>query len=83
MRHETASFGQKTQIQKFQLSFFFFFTFSLSKQKHKNLLKPLFLECFSKPKKETFQTINLKHRNVKNPIFAPFFWKGYFEVTAR
>ena len=42
MRHGTAIFGQKTQIQKFQLSFFFAF-FLFQKQKHKNLPKPLFL----------------------------------------
>ena len=55
MRHETAIFGQKkTQIQKFQLSFFFLPFFSFKNKKHKNLLKPLFLLCFSKPKKREF-----------------------------
>ena len=34
VRHETASFGQTTQIQKILL---------FQQQKHKNMLKPLFL----------------------------------------
>ena len=34
---------KKTQIQKFQLSFFFLPFFSFKNKKHKNLLKPLFL----------------------------------------
>ena len=34
---------KKTQIQKFQLSFFFWLFFSFKNKKHKNLLKPLFL----------------------------------------
>ena len=34
---------KKTQIHKFQLSFFFASFFSFKNKKHKNLLKPLFL----------------------------------------
>ena len=78
MRHGTAIFGQKNQIQKFQLSFVFAFFFSFNNKKHNNLLKPLFLQCFSRPKKENFQKMNLKQRNSKNPIFAPFFRKRLF-----
>ena len=68
---------QKTKIQKFQLLFFAYFLL-FQQQKHKKLLKPLFLYCFNKPKKENFQNLNLKHWKLKNLIFAPFFGKRLF-----
>ena len=44
MRHETAIFGQNTQIQGFQLSFLGLFFLLCQQQKHKNLLKtPVFI----------------------------------------
>ena len=44
MRHETAIFGQKTQIQKFQLSFFFLPFFLFQKQKtQKSAETPIFI----------------------------------------
>ena len=70
---------KKTQIQKFQLSFFLAFFFFKIK-KHKNLLKPLFYSVLANLKKDNFPNINLKHRNLKNPIFAPIFEKGYFQT---
>ena len=79
MRHETAIFGHKKPKfinSSYHISFAFFFSFN--NKKHKNLLKPLFLLCFSKPKKENFQKFNLKQRNLENPIFAPFFRKRLF-----
>ena len=44
MRHETAIFGQKTQIQKFQLSFFVlpFFLFQ-NKKTQKSAETPIFI----------------------------------------
>ena len=74
MRHETAIAGPKTQIQKFQLSFFAYF-FSFNNKNTKIGWKPMFLYCFNKPKN---QNLNLKRRKLKNPIFAPFFDKRQF-----
>ena len=75
MRHETAIFGPKTQIQKFQLSFSFCL-FSLSTTKNTKISwNPYFYSVLTNLKKENFQILNLKHRKLKNPIFAPFFWK--------
>ena len=76
MRHETAIFGpKKTQIQKFQLSFFLaFFLF----QQQKISWNPYFYSILTNLKNQNFQILNLKHRKLRNPIFAPFFEKGYF-----
>ena len=63
LRHFSAFFGQKNQIQKFQLSF---------------VLPFLLFQRLANLKKDNFQTLNLKHRKLNNPIFAPFFEKGYF-----
>ena len=51
MRHETAIFGTKTQIQKFQLLFFFAFSLLLKQQKHKHVMKPLFYSVLADIKK--------------------------------
>ena len=54
---------QKTQNQKFQLSFFFaFFSFNKKTQK---CSETHILLCLSKPKKENFQNLNLEHRKLK------------------
>ena len=42
MRHKAAIFGEKNQIQKFQLSFFFAF-FLFQNKKHKNCWNPIFI----------------------------------------
>ena len=76
------SLDKKTQIQKFQLSFLFAFFFSFNNKKHKNLLEPLFLYCFSKPKKENLQEINLKQRNLKKNYFCTFLKKAIFRKLA-
>ena len=55
MRHETAIFGQKTQIQKFQLSFFLPIFFSFNNKKHKQMLKPLFYSVLANLKKRIFK----------------------------
>ena len=69
---------KKTQIQKFQLSFFSCL-FSLSKTKNTKICwNPYFYSVLANLKKENFPKINLKHRNLKNPFFAPFFWKRLF-----
>ena len=69
---------QKTQNQKFQLSFFFAFS-SLSTTKTTKIgWNPYFYSVLANLKKENFQNLNIKHRNLKNPIFAPFFWKRLF-----
>ena len=74
-----AIFGPK-KLNFINSSYHFFLPvfFSLNNRKHKQMLKPLFLECFSKPKKENFQILYLKHWKLKSPIFAPFFWKRLF-----
>ena len=73
MRHETAIFGpQKSQIQKFQLSFFVLF-FSFNNQEHKNVLKPLVLLCFSKVKKN--KNSNQNTETWKTQFLHPFFVK--------
>ena len=66
---------KKTQIQKFQLSFFTYFLL-FQQQKHKKCWNPYFYSVLTNPKKEDFQNLNLKHWKLKNPIFAPFFGKG-------
>ena len=54
MRHETAIFGKKNQIQKFQLSFMFCF-FLFQQQKTPKLTEtPIFI-VFNKPKKIIFK----------------------------
>ena len=70
-----AIFGQKTQIQKFQLSFFFL-PFSLSKtKKHKNLLKPLFYSVLANQKKREFSKNQLKTQKFEKPNFCTLFLK--------
>ena len=55
MRYETAIFGPtKTQIQKFQLSFFFAYFLLFQHQKTQKIAETPFLLCFSKPKKREF-----------------------------
>ena len=76
VHHETAIFGKKKNKPEIPVIIFCLFLFQ--QQKTQKMLKPLFSYCFSKPKKENFQMLNLKHRNLKNPIFAPFFWKRLF-----
>ena len=85
MRHETAILGQKTQIQKFQLSFLLgSFVLCQQQKTQKSVETPIetpifiFYSVLSKLKKENFEKLNLKQRNLKNPVFAPFFEKGYF-----
>ena len=75
MRHETAIFGQKEPNTGIPVIIFLGSFLLCQQQKHKNLQKPLFLECFSKPKKDNLQKMNLRQRNLKNPIFAPFFFR--------
>ena len=76
MRHETAIFGQKTQIHKFQLSFFLGLFLLFQQQKTQKYAEtPIFYSVLANLKKENFQKINLKQRNLENPIFAPFFSK--------
>ena len=71
MRHETATFGQKTQIQKFQLSFFFCIS-SLSTTKNTNISwNPYIYSVLANLKREVSE-FRLKHRKSKNPMFAPF-----------
>ena len=72
MRHETAMFGQKNQIQKFQLSFFWAPFFSVNNKNHKNLLKPLFYSVLANLKKR----MTLKQRNLKTQFLHPFFEKA-------
>ena len=70
---------KKTQIHKFQLSFFFLPFFSFSKTKNTKICwNPYFYSVLANLKKENFPKINLKHRKLKNPIFAPIFWKRLF-----
>ena len=70
---------KKTQIHKFQLSFFFLPFFLFQKQKNTKICwNPYFYSVLANLKKENFPKINLKHRNLKNPIFAPIFWKRLF-----
>ena len=53
MRHETAFFGQKTQIQKFQLSIFSCLFLFQKHKTQKSAETPIFIVFFCKPK-ETF-----------------------------
>ena len=70
---------KKSQIQKFQLSFFFLLFSSLTTTKNTKISwNPYFYSVLAHLKKENFQNWNLKHRKLKNPNFAPFFWKRLF-----
>ena len=66
---------KKSQIHKFQLSFFLPVFFSFNNTKHKILLKPLFLKCFSKPKKREFSKFKLKTLKIGKPNFCTLFLK--------
>ena len=80
MRHETAIFGPK-KLNFINSSYHFFLPvfFSLNNRKHKKMLKPLFVQCFSKPKKENFQILYLKTLKIEKPNFLhPFLKKAIF-----
>ena len=77
MCHETAISEQKNQIQKFQLSFALAYFLSF-KNKNAKIAETQILWCFSKPKKEIFQNLNLKHRKQKKPFLQPFLQTGSF-----
>ena len=72
------SLDKKTQIQKFQLSFFFAIFFSFNNKNTTNCWTPYCYSVLANLKKDNFQNLNLKHWKLKNPIFAPFFRKRLF-----
>ena len=75
MRHETAIFGQKTQIQKFQLSFVFLPFFLFQKQKTKICWNPYFYSVLANLKKDNFPKIKLKTQKFEKPKFCTLFSK--------
>ena len=77
MRHETAIFGQKARILKFQLSFFLGALFlSVNNKKHKTMLKPLFFIVFNK---QIIFKNELKTEKFEKQKCAPFVLKkNYF-----
>ena len=64
---------KKSQIQKFQLSFFCPFLLLQQQRTQKLAETPIFTVFWQTLKK--LQILNWKHRKLKNPIFAPFFLK--------
>ena len=74
MRHETAIFGPKKQIHKFQLSFFCLFLLFWTTKTQQIAETPNFYSVLANIEKR-FQTLNLKQRNLnwkKNQFLHPF-----------
>ena len=70
MRHETAIFGP-SKIPNPEIPVIIFCFFSFNNQKHKNVLKPLVVLCFSKVKKIKNSTQNTETRKIQ--FLHPFF----------
>ena len=66
---------QKTQIQKFQLSFVLSFFFSFNRKKNTTMpWNPYFYSVLAKSKRDLFLSTNhLKTQKLEKPNFAPFF----------
>ena len=60
MRHETAILWTKKPNPEIPVIIFFAYFFS-STTKTQKIAETHILECFSKPKKDNFQNLNLKH----------------------
>ena len=65
-------FGQKKPKPEIPDIIFLPVPFSFNKKNHKNWLKPRFLWCFCKPKKEIFPKLNLKQRKLAQ--IMPLTW---------
>ena len=72
---------KKSQIQKFQLSFFVcLFFFSSNKENIKISWNPYFYSVLANLKTDKIQNLNLKHKNNLHLFLKK---KGYFEKIAR